>query len=49
LIDDGVGGDFQVSLDTVGLNADTDSHLVSGLTTGLTYRVKLVAFNFNTE
>lgn len=46
-MDNGIGGDFEVILDTVGFNADINSHLATGLMQSLRYRFYLQAYNFN--
>lgn len=46
-MDDGIGGDFQVVMDTVGYTSQIQEHLAVNLTASLEYRFQLEAYNYN--
>ena len=48
-MDDGYGGRFTEILNTVGTSPLISEHLATGLTQSLTYRFKVVAYNYNPE
>ena len=47
LMDDGFGGTFSEVFNSVGSSALISEYLVTGVTLSLTYRFKVVAYNFN--
>lgn len=46
-MDDGYGGDFDLIYDTVNVSPTINAVLISSLTTGLYYRFKVAAYNYN--
>ena len=48
-MDDGYGGRFTEILNTVGTSPLISEHLATDLSQSLTYRFKVVAYNYNTE
>ncbi len=46
-IDDGYGGNFKKAYSTVGVSSTINTFLIRNLTTGLYYRLKVEASNFN--
>ena len=45
--DDGLGGNFNVILNTVGLSSKINEYLFTGLITSRLYRFKIIAYNYN--
>ena len=46
-MDDGIGGDFENVMNTVGYNADIKEYFAQNLTESLQYRFYLEAYNYN--